>query len=72
MTGAPEGAPKVSGGGEDSEFVCSYWRTSECRKMHHDMRLSKGSRIVDSRASKRSLAEDVDMVSADLNAVDIG
>ena len=30
------------------------------------------SRIVDSKASKRSLAEHVDMVSADLNAMEIG
>ena len=64
-----EGAAKSSGRSEDSEFVCWYRRTSECRKMQkdHDMRPSKGSRTVDSCSSMRSLAGDVDMVSVNLN-----
>ena len=67
-------ASKSSGRSEDSGFVCWCWQTSECRKMQkdHDVRQSKGSRIVDSKASKESLAEDVDMVNVDLNALEIG
>ena len=38
----------------------------------HDMRRSKGSRIVERKARKDSLAEDVNMVSANLNAMEIG
>ena len=38
----------------------------------HDVRQSKGSRIVDSKANKRSLADDVNMVSANLDAMEIG
>ena len=36
------------------------------------MRQSKGSRMVDCKASKRSLAEDVDIVSTNLNEMEIG
>ena len=36
VNGSPEGASKGSGGREDSELVCWYWRTSECRKMQKD------------------------------------
>ena len=69
-----EGAAKSFGRSEDSEFVCWYKRTSECRKMQkdHDMKQSKGSRIVDSYSSMGSLAEDVDMVSVNLKALEIG
>ena len=69
-----EDAAKSSGRSEDSKFVGWYRRTSECRKMQkdHDMRQSKGSRTVDSCSSMRSLAVDVDMVSVNLNALEIG
>ena len=38
----------------------------------HDVRQSKGSRIVDRKASKESLAEDVDTVNIDLSALEVG
>ena len=57
---------------------CRSWRCDGCQhdcgwgRSDHYMRESKGSRIVDSKTSKISLAEDVDMVSANLNAMEIG